>query len=80
MKFILLTLLTLPLVLVGQEPALELDPAQTQVQFTLSDILHTVHGAFKLKRGTVHYDFATGKSSGDRKVESPNVAWWPLTR
>jgi polyisoprenoid-binding protein YceI len=31
----------------------------------LSDVVHTVRSPFKLKRGTVHYDFATGKSSGD---------------
>lgn len=63
MKSIILTLL-MGTVLFGQETVLELVPAQTQVQFTLSDILHTVHGSFKLKEGTVHYNFTTGKCSG----------------
>ena len=34
---------------VAQETVLELDPAQTQVSFTLGDVLHTVHGTFKLE-------------------------------
>jgi polyisoprenoid-binding protein YceI len=48
----------------AQEMALELDPAQTQIGFTLGDVLHTVHGTFKLKRGTVKFDPATGHASG----------------
>lgn len=70
MKFILITLLTATPALFGQEAALELDPAQTQVRFTLPDILHTVHGAFHLKRGAVRYDFATGKSSGEIVIDA----------
>ncbi|MGA2132794.1 MAG: YceI family protein [Bryobacteraceae bacterium] len=69
MKFILI-LGTLTAALFGQETVLELDPAQTQVQFTLSDVLHTVHGAFKLKRGTVRYNFATGRSSGEIVIDA----------
>ncbi len=49
---------------VAQEAVLELDPAQTQVSFTLADVLHTVHGTFKLKRGTVRFDPNTGHASG----------------
>jgi polyisoprenoid-binding protein YceI len=49
---------------VAQEGVLELDPAQTQVNFTLGDVLHTVHGTFKLKRGTVKFDPATGHAGG----------------
>jgi polyisoprenoid-binding protein YceI len=49
---------------VAQEAVLELDPAQTQVGFTLGDVLHTVHGTFKLKRGTVRFDPATGHAGG----------------
>jgi polyisoprenoid-binding protein YceI len=48
----------------AQEGVLELDPAQTQVNFSLSDVLHTVHGTFKLKRGTVKFDPATGHAGG----------------
>jgi polyisoprenoid-binding protein YceI len=50
--------------LLAQEAVLELDPAQTHIQFTLSDVLHTVHGTFKLKRGTVRFNPSTGKAGG----------------
>jgi len=59
-----LILIPRPLSLRAQEAVIELDPAQTHVQFTLSDVLHTVHGAFRLKQGTIRYDFATGRASG----------------
>ena len=49
---------------VAQDAVLDLDPGQTQVNFTLGDILHTVHGTFKLKRGTVKFDPASGHASG----------------
>ena len=48
----------------AQEAVLELDPAQTQIGFTLGDVLHTVHGTFKLKQGTINFDAATGQASG----------------
>lgn len=48
----------------AQEAVLELNPAQTQVSFTLGNVLHTVHGTFKLKQGTVKFDPATGHASG----------------
>ena len=47
-----------------------LDPGQTHVEFTLSDILHTVHGSFKLKRGTIRYDFASGKAAGEIVIDA----------
>ena len=50
--------------LLAQEVTVELDPAQTHIAFTLSDVLHTVHGTFKLKNGTVRFDPATGAASG----------------
>ena len=70
MKSTILILFSLTAALFGQETVLELDPAQTQVQFTLSDVLHTVRGSFKLKRGTVRYDFATHKSSGEIVIDA----------
>jgi polyisoprenoid-binding protein YceI len=48
----------------AQEAVLELDPAQTQIGFTLGDVLHTVHGTFKLKQGTINLNAATGRASG----------------
>src|SRR5512140_2042495 len=54
----------------AQEAVLELDPAQTQVAFKLGDVLHTVHGTFKLKSGTIHFDPATGHASGQVVVDA----------
>ena len=56
--------------LFGQETVLELNPAQTSVEFTLSDVLHTVHGSFQLRRGTLQYDLKTGKSSGEIVIDA----------
>ncbi len=53
-----------------EERALEIDPASTQVEFTLADVLHTVHGKFQLKRGTIRFDPATGKASGELVVDA----------
>ena len=48
----------------AQETVLELDPAQTQIGFTLGDVLHTVHGMFKLRQGTISFNPATGQAGG----------------
>lgn len=70
MKTIVLGFFALTTALFGSESVLELDPAQTHVDFTLSDVLHTVHGSFKLTRGTVRYDFATGQASGEILIDA----------
>ncbi|MGD0125202.1 MAG: YceI family protein [Terriglobia bacterium] len=69
----------LPLSLSAQEAVFELDPAQTQIQFTLPGIIRAVHGTFKLKSGTIRFNLATGKADGSVVVdmtseESDNVA------
>lgn len=43
---------------------LELDPANTQIEFVLGATLHSVHGTFALKRGTIHFNASTGSASG----------------
>lgn len=55
---------------IAQEMALELDPARTQVKFTLCDVLHTVRGNFKLKHGAIRYDPLTGSVRGDIVVDA----------
>jgi polyisoprenoid-binding protein YceI len=54
---------------IADEIAFDLDPAQTEVHFTLSDVLHTVHGTFQLKNGTIRFDPATGNASGEVVVD-----------
>jgi polyisoprenoid-binding protein YceI len=49
---------------------LEFDPAQTKVEFTLSDVLHTVQGTFKLKQGGIRIDTASGAVSGEIVVDA----------
>lgn len=48
---------------------LPLAPAATKIEWTLTDPLHTVHGTFKLKRGTIRFDPETGKASGEVVVD-----------
>jgi polyisoprenoid-binding protein YceI len=49
----------------ASEIVLTLDPAQSKVHFTVDSTLHTVHGTFNLKSGTVHFDPQTGKAGGE---------------
>jgi len=56
----------------AQEATLNFVPAQTTVNFTLGDVLHTVHGSFKLKTGQVRFDPATNSISGELVVDAPS--------
>ena len=70
MKRSLLTFLVLGAGLTARaETTIQLDPARTSVTFTLADVLHTVHGTFKLKRGSIQFDPATGKASGEIVID-----------
>jgi polyisoprenoid-binding protein YceI len=53
----------------AQDTAFQLDPARTSVKFTLGDVLHTVHGNFKLKHGTLQMESA-GKMAGEIVVDA----------
>jgi polyisoprenoid-binding protein YceI len=71
---LLLTALTVSTAAWGREIVLNPDPATATVQFKLSATLHTVHGNFKLKRGAIRFDPATGKISGDVVVDATSGA------
>jgi polyisoprenoid-binding protein YceI len=64
-----LVLLTAGTDLRAQETTLELDPAGSRIEFTLVDVLHTVHGSFVLKSGTLHFNPVTGQASGSVAVD-----------
>ena len=71
--FILLALLAATLAWgQAQEATLSFDPAHTTVDFTLGDVLHTVHGSFRLKTGQVRFDPATNSISGEIVVDAPS--------
>jgi polyisoprenoid-binding protein YceI len=53
----------------AQETAFHLDPAQSTVKFTVGDVLHTVHGTFKVKHGAWQLE-AGGKMSGEIVVDA----------
>ncbi|MGD1080342.1 MAG: YceI family protein [Candidatus Sulfotelmatobacter sp.] len=55
---------------VAQDTAFQLDPAQTSVKFTVGDVLHTVRGTFRLKRGLLEFEPASGKISGEIVVDA----------
>jgi polyisoprenoid-binding protein YceI len=54
--------------------ALELDPSKTLVEFRLPGSLHTTHGTFKLERGTITADPATGKAGGSIVIDARSGA------
>ena len=53
-----------------REVDLNFVPAKTTVNFTLGDVLHTVHGSFDVKHGAVHFDPATNNVSGEILVDA----------
>lgn len=55
---------TAPPIARAQDTTLNLDPAQTRVEFTLGATMHTVHGTFKLKSGRIRFNPKTGKATG----------------
>ena len=53
----------------AREVIIDLDPSKSTVQFALIAVLHTVHGTFKVKGGTVRWEILTGKTSGQIVVD-----------
>jgi polyisoprenoid-binding protein YceI len=50
------------------ETVLAMDPDQSKVHFSVESTLHTVHGTFNLKNGTIHFDPESGKAGGEVTV------------
>ena len=54
----------------AQEATLNFAPAQTTINFTLGDVLHTVHGSFNLKSGQIHFVPTSNAISGTIVVDA----------
>ena len=59
-----LATLILPPASRAQGSIVQLDPAQTKIEFSLSGNFHTVHGKFALKSSTIQFDPSNGKIGG----------------
>ena len=49
----------------SQDVLLWFDPAHSKVHWTVDSTLHTVHGTFNLKSGSVQFDRESGKAGGE---------------
>jgi polyisoprenoid-binding protein YceI len=54
----------------ASEIVLGIDPAESKVHWTLGSTLHTVHGSFAFKKGTLQLDTSTGKARGEIIVDA----------
>jgi polyisoprenoid-binding protein YceI len=54
----------------AQESIVQLDPAQTKIEYSLSGTMHTVHGKFALKSSTVRFDPSSGTIGGTIVVDA----------
>jgi len=54
----------------AQEVTVKLAPVQTKVEFTLGATMHTVHGSFQLKSGSITFDTTSGKADGRIVVDA----------
>ena len=54
----------------AQELLFRLDPQHTTINFTLGDVLHTVHGTFRLKEGALHFVNGSDKLTGEIVVDA----------
>lgn len=58
----------------AQKVTVHLDPAQTEIKWTLTDTLHVVHGTFTLKSGVMTFDPKTGIAEGEILVDADSGA------
>jgi polyisoprenoid-binding protein YceI len=63
----------LAFLLLAAPAAFDFSPARTTVAFTLDSTLHTVHGTFAWKHGTLRLDTATGTADGELVVDATSA-------
>jgi polyisoprenoid-binding protein YceI len=54
----------------AQEAVVQIDPAQTKIEFSLSGNVHNVHGKFNLKSSSLRFDPSNGKIDGAIVVDA----------
>jgi polyisoprenoid-binding protein YceI len=54
----------------AQESVIQIDSAQTKIEFSLGGTMHTVHGKFSLKSSSIRFDPSTGKIGGTIVVDA----------
>ena len=54
--------------------------SQSKVEFTLTAVLHTVHGSFRVKGGELKIDAAAGKASGSIVIDATTADTGNRTR
>ncbi len=59
---------------VRQEAIIDLDPANTTINFTLKGFPHTTTGSFRLKRGEIRVDPESGRAGGSIVVDANSGA------
>jgi len=65
----ILTFAALAIPAFAADYTLDLKPDNTRITWTLADPLHTVHGTFTLKSGSIDFDPETSKASGQVVVD-----------
>jgi len=48
----------------AQVNVVQIEPARSKIEYSLSGTMHTVHGTFALKSGEIRFDPSTGKMDG----------------
>ena len=46
------------------------DPAKTEIHYTVGSLLHTVHGTFQARSGSLMFDPRTGAASGEIVIDA----------
>ncbi len=62
--------LVTPITLPAQQMRVALEPSQTQIEFTLGAVMHTVHGTFRLTTNSLQINPATHEATGELVVDA----------
>ncbi len=69
MRYAVLTLAATAIPAFAAQYTLDLKPENTKIEWTLGDVLHTVHGTFNLRSAKIDFDADTGQASGEAVVD-----------